>query len=258
MNLRILVLMLLLFARSTTACSHPAEIAPADPPPIVAVVSPNRGNAVRSITLPGDMVGFYESSLYAKVTGYLQSISVDKGDWVKKGEVLANIEVPELQQRVARSEASLAVQRLTYQRLEQVWKSDPRLVARQDVDIAQGKYLEAKADVDELQALVYYTRIIAPFNGIITWRFDQGRRRSAEFQSRRRFGASGGDGIACRQSRDDRHHANLRLRPARGGQLHQARNAGDGDAPGPSGTSLCRRCHTLRRIPRSLDAYDAD
>jgi membrane fusion protein, multidrug efflux system len=117
------------------------------------------------------MVGFYESSLYAKVTGYLQSISVDKGDWVKKGQVLATIEVPELQQQVARSEASLDVQRLTYQRLEQVWKSDPRLIARQDVDIAQGKYLEAKADLDELQALVSYTKIIAPFDGIITGRF---------------------------------------------------------------------------------------
>ena len=63
------------------------------------------------------------------------------------------------------------MQRLTYQRLEQVWKSDPRLVARQDVDIAQGKYLEAKADVDELQALVSYTKIVAPFDGIITGRF---------------------------------------------------------------------------------------
>jgi membrane fusion protein, multidrug efflux system len=171
MNLRILALMILLLAQGTTACTRPAESAPADPPPVVAVVSPNRGNAIRSITLPGDMVGFYESSLYAKVTGYLQSISVDKGDWVKKGEVLATIEVPELQQRVARAEASLDVQRLTYQRLEQVWKSDPRLVARQDVDIAQGKYLEAKAGVDELQALVSYTKIVAPFDGIVTGRF---------------------------------------------------------------------------------------
>jgi len=59
------------------------------------------------------MVGFYESALYAKVTGYLQSISVDKGDWVKKGQVLAEIEVPELQQRVERAKAGLQVQRLT-------------------------------------------------------------------------------------------------------------------------------------------------
>ena len=171
MKLQIYTVMLLVLVRTTTACSHPVEFARADPPPTVAVATPNRGNAVRSITLPGDMVGFYESSLYSKVTGYLQNISVDKGDWVKKAEVLATIEVPELRQRVARAEASLDVQRLTYQRLEQVWKSDPRLVARQDVDIAQGKYLEAKADADELQALVSYTKIIAPFDGIVTGRF---------------------------------------------------------------------------------------
>ncbi len=171
MKLRILALMLLLLTLDTTACSRPAEVAPSNPAPTVAVISPSRGNAIRSISLPGDLVGFYESSLYAKVTGYLQSISVDKGDWVKKGQVLAIIEVPELQQRLARANASLEVQRLTYQRLEQVWKSDPRLVAQQDVDIAQGKYLEAKAEVDELRALVSYTKIVAPFSGIITGRF---------------------------------------------------------------------------------------
>jgi membrane fusion protein (multidrug efflux system) len=171
MKSRMLFRTLILLIAGLSACARPAENTAVDPKPIVAVVTPNRGVAVRSITLPGDMVGFYESSLYSKVTGYLQSISIDKGDWVKKGQVLATIEVPELQQRVARSEASLEVQRVTYQRLEQVWKSDPRLIARQDVDIAQGKYLEAKADVDELQALVSYTKIIAPFDGIITGRF---------------------------------------------------------------------------------------
>jgi multidrug efflux pump subunit AcrA (membrane-fusion protein) len=135
------------------------------------VVRPQRGDIVREITLPGDLVGLYQSTLYAKVTGYLKSISVDKGDWVKEGQVLAVIEVPELQERLARAHADLEVQHLTYQRLEQVWKSDPRLVARQDVDIAQGKYLEAKAQMDELGAMVSYTKIVAPFAGVITGRF---------------------------------------------------------------------------------------
>ena len=64
------------------------------------VVRPKRGDVVRSITLPGDLVGFYEAALYAKVTGYLKSIDVDKGDWVTKGQVLAEIEVPELEQKL--------------------------------------------------------------------------------------------------------------------------------------------------------------
>ena len=142
-----------------------------DSRPTVTVIRPQRGDVVRTITLPGDLVALYQSTLYAKVTGYLSSIAVDKGDWVKKGQVLAEIEVPELRQRAARAKADLEVQHLTYQRLEQVWKSDPRLVARQDVDIAQGKYLAAKAQMDELDAMVSYTQIIAPFDGIITGRF---------------------------------------------------------------------------------------
>lgn len=156
---------------ATTGCSRAHINASNDSRRTVVVVRAERGDVTRSITLPGDLVGLYQSTLYAKVTGYLKSISVDKGDWVKNGQVLAEIEVPELQQRLARSRADLEVQHLTYQRLEQVWKSDPRLVARQDVDIAQGKYLEAKAQMDELEAMVSYTRIVAPFDGVITGRF---------------------------------------------------------------------------------------
>ncbi len=154
-----------------TGCSRAPGDAQTQSRRTVVVMRPQRGDIVHSITLPGDLVGLYQSTLYAKVTGYLKTISVDKGDWVKQGQVLAVIEVPELQERLARSRADLEVQHLTYQRLEQVWKSDPRLVARQDVDIAQGKYLEAKAGVDELEAMASYTKIVAPFAGVITGRF---------------------------------------------------------------------------------------
>jgi membrane fusion protein (multidrug efflux system) len=156
---------------AVNGCSHAHGDAPTESRRTVLVIRPQRGDIVSSITLPGDLVGLYQSTLYAKVTGYLKTISVDKGDWVKEGQVLAVIEVPELQERLARARADLEVQHLTYQRLEQVWKSDPRLVARQDVDIAQGKYLEAKAQMDELGAMVSYTKIVAPFDGVITGRF---------------------------------------------------------------------------------------
>ena len=156
---------------AASGCSRPQSDAAGDSRRTVVAIRPQRGDIVRSITLPGDLVGLYQSTLYAKVTGYLKSIPVDKGDWVKDGQVLAVIEVPELEQRLARAKADLEVQHLTYQRLEQVWKSDPRLVARQDVDIAQGKYLEAKAQMDELQAMAAYTKIVAPFDGVITGRF---------------------------------------------------------------------------------------
>jgi len=156
---------------AAAGCSHAPNSAADVSRRTVVVVRPQRGEMIRSITLPGDLVGLYQSTLYAKVTGYLKSISVDKGDWVKAGQVLAVIEVPELEQRLARARADMEVQHLTYQRLDQVWKSDPRLVARQDVDIAQGKYLEAKAQTDELEAMASYTRIVAPFDGVVTGRF---------------------------------------------------------------------------------------
>lgn len=161
----------LVAAAMIPGCTRAHSDVSSDSRPRVAVISPQRGDAVRSISMPGDLVGYYQSTLYAKVTGYLKNISVDKGDWVKKGQVLAEIEVPELEQRVERARAGLQVQRLTYDRLSQVWKSDPRLVARQDVDIAQGKYLEAKAQLDELEAMSSYTKIVAPFDGVVTGRF---------------------------------------------------------------------------------------
>ncbi|HVN26880.1 MAG TPA: efflux RND transporter periplasmic adaptor subunit [Candidatus Binataceae bacterium] len=140
-------------------------------PPNIEVIRPLHQEADRSITLPGDAVGFYECALHAKVTGYLQSIAVDKGDWVKKGQVLAVIEVPELKQNLERAKADFAIQKLTYQRLKHVREEDPKVVAQQDVDIAYSKMAQAQANLGVLDAMVSYTQIVAPFDGVITGRF---------------------------------------------------------------------------------------
>ncbi|HXR23963.1 MAG TPA: efflux RND transporter periplasmic adaptor subunit [Candidatus Binataceae bacterium] len=165
------ILLLAVVAMALSACGRDQKSASATQAQLVMVATPQRGTITRSLTLPGDLVGYYQSPLYAKVTGYVKSISVDKGDWVKAGQVLAEIEVPELQQRLERARADMDVQKVTYDRLETVWKSDPKLVARQDVDVAEGKYREAKAQADELSALMEYTHIVAPFDGVITGRF---------------------------------------------------------------------------------------
>jgi membrane fusion protein (multidrug efflux system) len=164
--------------------------------PTVSIMHPRRADATRSVTLPGDVAGWADSELYAKVTGYLRRIDVDKGDWVKKGQVLAEIEVPELEQRLERARAKLQVRRVTYERLNGVWASDHRLVAREDVDIAQGEYQQARADVDELEALVGYTKIVAPFDGVVTARYvDPGALIRASAQSEAPDGTgSGGQG----------------------------------------------------------------
>ena len=148
-----------------------AETAVEPDVPRVATVRPMRGAAVRSITLPGDLVGRNEAALYAKVTGYLKDIAVDKGDTVKRGQLLAEIEVPELAPKLARARADLQVRRITYERLTSVWKTDHRLVAREDVDVAEGQFAQARADVEELETLVGYTKIVAPFDGTINARY---------------------------------------------------------------------------------------
>jgi membrane fusion protein, multidrug efflux system len=147
--------------------------APAAPPgaQTVMVVHPRRQDAVRTITLPGDLTGFFQATLYAKVTGYLTKIHVDKGDWIRNGEVLAEIEVPELEDRLTHEQAQLKIRQVTYGRLERVWKSDPRLVAREDIDIAYANYEESLSNVAELKAMMKYTRIVAPFDGVVTARF---------------------------------------------------------------------------------------
>ncbi|MGA2409548.1 MAG: efflux RND transporter periplasmic adaptor subunit [Candidatus Binataceae bacterium] len=139
--------------------------------PTVTVIHPQRADMVETVELPGDLVGFYETALHAKVTGYLKTISVDKGDFVKAGQVLAEIEVPELRSNLDQAKATMEMARLTYERLRRVQQSDPRLIAQQDVDIASAKYQEAASAAETLSTMIGYTKIIAPFDGVITGRF---------------------------------------------------------------------------------------
>ena len=154
-----------------SSCARRAEPSTPPPEPTVTVIHAQRADMVETIELPGDLVGFYETALHAKVTGYLKSINVDKGDFVKEGQVLAEIEVPELGSNLTQAEASLAIARVSYERLRKVQQSDPRLVAQEDVDVAAAKYQEAHAAVGTLSTMMAYTKIIAPFDGVITGRF---------------------------------------------------------------------------------------
>lgn len=152
-------------------CDAPVTPMTTPEAPTVQVVHPRQGEIDKSIELPGDVVGFYETALHSKVTGYLKTISVDKGDSVKAGQILAEIQVPELRSNLQRAQANLEIQRITYDRLKKVQQSDPRLVSQQDVDMAYAKFLEAQASVGTLQTLIGYTKIIAPFDGVVTGRF---------------------------------------------------------------------------------------
>ena len=203
---------LLLIAVAVASCGK-ADKASADNPanaPRVAVVKVARHDLASTLEIASEFEPFQEINVYAKVSGYIQKLYVDWGTHVKQGQLLAVLEIPELQQQLQqdeaavrrsdqdlarareelnRSESSYKVAHLTYTRLADVQKSRPELVAQQEVDVAQGKDVEAsagvsgakaslaaseqallasKAALEKDKAMFAYARITAPFDGVIT------------------------------------------------------------------------------------------
>jgi RND family efflux transporter MFP subunit len=125
----------------------------------------------RTVTLPGNVVPYYSTTLYAKVAGYLKRIQVDKGDQVKTGDLLAEVEVPELLADRTQYQAEVQVAQVIYDRLAAAQKQAPDLVVPETVDEARGKLEVAKAQLQRTETLLNYANIVAPFSGTITARF---------------------------------------------------------------------------------------
>src|SRR6266700_6878139 len=89
----------------------------AAPPVAVEVIQPKRGPIQRNLTLPGEVKAYQQATLYAKVAGYLKAITVDKGDRVEKGDLIADIEVPEMLADLAKYKAEVELADLDYKRL---------------------------------------------------------------------------------------------------------------------------------------------
>jgi RND family efflux transporter MFP subunit len=150
--------------------------------PVVAVVTPQRAAPSQEIVLPGNVQPFISSPIFSRTNGYLKKWYFDIGARVKKGELLAVIETPEVDQQLqqARSnlltaQANLALAAITKTRYEGLLKSNA--VSKQDVDNAVGTYNANKAIVEadqaavqEYTALVSFEKIYAPFDGVITAR----------------------------------------------------------------------------------------
>jgi RND family efflux transporter MFP subunit len=167
----------------------------------------------RKLTLSSELVPFQEIDVYAKESGYVKKLTVDYGTHVKAGQVMAVLEIPELeaqlqedqaeiknaanqvtraQHELSRYQAQYNALHLQYTRLNSVFQSQPGIVAQQEVDDAQGKDLAASSQVDAGQAsleaaqsqlavskaklvhdqsLFDYSKITAPFNGVVTQRY---------------------------------------------------------------------------------------
>ncbi len=146
--------------------------------PLVLVAPVARPSGERSITLPGDVRAFFQATLYAKVNGYVKEMRVDKGDRVRRGEVLALIESPETDQQVRSARSTLQVRRRNAERVRRL--APHGIVSRQDLDQAVADLGVAEADYRRLQALQGYQVVRAPFDGVVTARYvDPGALTSA-------------------------------------------------------------------------------
>lgn len=137
----------------------------------VQVTKATRRGLVYTVTLPANISPLYQTTLYAKVSGYLKWIGPDKGDAVKKDQILAIIDAPEVEEQYQQALSDFHIKKLTFERLAKVWKESPDVIAKQDVDVAEAAAQGAKHLVEQRMALRDYTKVRAPYAGIITARF---------------------------------------------------------------------------------------
>jgi RND family efflux transporter MFP subunit len=137
----------------------------------VQVLKAQRRDIAQTLTLPANISPWYQATLYAKTPGYLKWIGSDKGDRVRKGQLLAEIDSPEIEEQFRQAEADYRIKQVTYQRLMNVWKENPDVIAKQDVDVAEAAAKGAKHVMENRRTLLAYTKVYAPFTGVITARF---------------------------------------------------------------------------------------
>lgn len=148
----------------------------------VNVAAPTHSHGEGDTLLPGTLSGYVESPIYARATGYLLHWYVDIGARVQQGQLLADLDTPEIDQELAQAiaqrnqtSASLLLAKSSYQRWQQLRQRDA--VSQQELDERQSTYTQglanlaaADANVKRLQQLESFKRIVAPFTGVITQR----------------------------------------------------------------------------------------
>ena len=150
--------------------------------PWVEVIHPKAGSAAQEIELPGTTEAFTEAPIYARTSGYLKQWFLDIGARIKRGQLLAEIETPELDQQLQQAEndlrtaqANLSLAQVTADR----WVAllNRAVVSRQETDQAVSDFNAKRATVDSaeanvrrLQQLQEFERVYAPFDGVITAR----------------------------------------------------------------------------------------
>jgi RND family efflux transporter MFP subunit len=197
----------------TTGCHDDRQQSKTDAAPAAPVVEVQRGQLANTLQVAGEFVPYQEVELHAKVAGYIKQINVDIGDRVKAGQVLATLDIPELEaqvqgasagvrqtrEQITRAKSEVQQAQANYdalhaesERLQQASKAQPGLIAQQELDDARAKDQSAAAQIDAAKSalsateqqlgvsqadqlhyssLADYSRITAPFTGVVTWRY---------------------------------------------------------------------------------------
>lgn len=158
-------------SESKSAASMPEADSPRSAGLPVQTLRVQRHDLMRQLTLPGNVSPWLQATLYAKVPGYLKWMGVDKGDVVKKGQLLAVLDAPEIEQQLQQAETDHHIKQVTFERMRNVWKENPDVIAKQDVDLAEAAADAAKHLRDSRRSMLEYTKVSAPFDGTITARF---------------------------------------------------------------------------------------
>jgi RND family efflux transporter MFP subunit len=150
--------------------------------PTVLVIQPKRGAPSQEILLPGNIQAFVDAPIYARTNGYLKRWYFDIGSHVKQGQLLAEIESPEVDQQLSQAQADLGtvtanlhLSQITADRFSDLIKQDA--VSQQETDNAVSDLASrntavksAQANVDRLKQLVSFEKVYAPFDGVVTAR----------------------------------------------------------------------------------------
>ena len=122
----------------------------------------------REIELPGEIHGYYETPIYAKINGYIKTMRVDKGSRVHAGQLVATIESPETDQQTRNAKATYDIAAITDRRFQKLIKE--QVVPQQTADEYHAQMLEAYAAWRSYVATQQYERVLAPYDGMITAR----------------------------------------------------------------------------------------
>jgi RND family efflux transporter MFP subunit len=153
-----------------------------DAVPVVMVAKPTRGPETDELVLPGNVTAYIEAPIYARTSGYLKTWYTDIGAPVKRGQLLAEIETPEVDQQLRQSKSDLATAEANAKIAvitDVRWKGllVNQAVSPQDADTraataqaAQASAASAQANVGRLEELEGFKRVIAPFDGVVTAR----------------------------------------------------------------------------------------